>query len=449
MYPIRKTTISIACLLAINILNPTGTSALAQSEGASTNDTKMLSQEGASEESIPELRLHIKKLAQELQIKRRNEKDNLGTPKNSGEEIETPPAPEDPQIPETPMTPQAPETPPVPENPPMPETPTTPQAPETTQTPIPSPQDSSSTEEKSNAKPAAPGQFDVDEGSAQRALERTLVQSGALLLQSGQIDLETSLSIIRNQQSVPAFINTDTGLLAASEERRDSTLGAALNLRIGLPFESQLELGLPYQYIDNTSITRVGFEVATQKSTYDDGIGDVSIGIAKTLLKEKGRRPDLIARLSWNADNGDRDQQEGSQGIGSGHNELSGSLTVTKRQDPLIFTGNIRYEYAEEKHNTQPGQGIGLTIGTILAASPETSIRFALNQTFVSETKVNNQNIIGSDQVISSFSLGASSVIDRGNFLNVSVEMGLTEEATDYSLNIAYIKRFSGIFSSK
>ena len=157
----------------------------------------------------------------------------------------------------------------------------------------------------------------------------------------------------------------------------------------------------------------------------------------------------MIARLSWNADNGGRNQQEGSQGIGSGHNELSGSLTVTKRQDPLIFTGNIRYEYAEEKHNTQPGQGIGLTIGTILAASPETSIRFALNQTFVSETKVNNQNIIGSDQVISSFSLGASSVIDRGNFLNVSVEMGLTEEATDYSLNIAYIKRFSGVFSSK
>jgi len=57
--------------------------------------------------------------------------------------------------------------------------------------------------------------------------------------------------------------------------------------------------------------------------------------------------------------------------------------------------------------------------------------------------------VSGSDQVISSFSLGASSVIDRGNFLNVSVEMGLTEEATDYSLNIAYIKRFSGIFSSK
>ncbi len=446
MYPIKKTTISIACLLAVNILNPISTSALVQAEGASTNETKTLSQKGTSEESIPELRLHIKELVQELQVKRRNEKDNLGTPKNSGEEIETPPPPEGPQIPETPMTPQAQ---PAPENPQIPETPTTPQAPETTQTPIPSPQDSSSTEKKSSAKPAAPGQFDVDEESAQRALERTLVQSGALLLQSGQIDLETSLSITRNQQSVPAFINTDTGLLAASEERRDSTLGAALNLRIGLPFESQLELGLPYQYIDNTSITRVGFEVATQKSTYDDGMGDVSIGIAKTLLKEKGRRPDLIARLRWNADNGDRNQQEDSQGIGSGYNELSGSLTVTKRQDPLIFTGNIRYEYAEKKHNTQPGQGIGLTIGTVLAASPETSIRFALNQTFVSETNVNNQNIIGSDQVISSFSLGASSVIDRGNFLNVSVDMGLTEEATDYSLNIAYIKRFSGLFSSK
>ena len=449
MYPIRKSIISIVCLVAINILYSIGTSAWAQSEGTSINETKMLSQEEASEESIPELQLRIKELVQELQIKRRNEKENLGTPKNSGEEIETPPAPENRQIPETPMTSQTPQTPPAPENPQIPEIFTTPQAPETTQTPTPSHQGSSRTEEKSSPKPAAPGQFDIDEESAQRALERTLVQSGALLLQSGQIDLETSLSIARNQQSVPAFINTDTGLLAASEERRDSTLGAALNLRMGLPFESQLELGLPYQYIDNTSITRVGFEVDTQKSTYDDGIGDVSIGIAKTLLKEKGRRPDLIARLSWNADNGDRNQQEGSQGIGSGHNELSGSLTVTKRQDPLIFTGNIRYEYAEEKHNTQPGQSIGLTIGTVLAASPETSIRLALNQTFVSETNVNNQNIIGSDKVISSFSLGASSVIDRRNFLNVSVDMGLTEEATDYVLNIAYIKRFSGVFSSK
>jgi len=222
----------------------------------------------------------------------------------------------------------------------------TPQAPETTQTPIPSPQDSSSTEEKSSAKPAAPGQFDVDEESAQRALERTLVQSGALLLQSGQIDLETSLSIIRNQQSVPAFINTDTGLLAASEERRDSTLGAALNLRIGLPFESQLELGLPYQYIDNTSITRVGFEVATQKSTYDDGIGDVSIGIAKTLLKEKGRRPDLIARLSWNADNGDRDQQEGSQGIGSGVHWVEKKHPTSDFQDPTLCGMDARVAVA-------------------------------------------------------------------------------------------------------
>ncbi len=442
MYPIRKMTLSIVCLLTISLLTSISTSALAQPDGANTEETPVLFPGEASESSIPELRLRIKKLVQELQIKRRNseQEDNSGTlpvPKNTGENTGISPTPEAPSISADPLTPEPPITPAVP------------QAPDTSKVSASSPDDSSNTSEKSNTELAAPGQFEVDEESAQRALERTLVQSGALLLQSGQIDLETSLSLARNQQSVPAFINTDTGLLAASEEHRDSTLGAAFHLRIGLPFESQLELGLPYKYIDSTSITRVGFQAASQRSTYDDGIGDIVIGMAKTLLKEKGRRPDLIARLSWDADNGDTNKQEGSRGIGSGHNELSGSLTVTKRQDPLIFTGNLRYEYAKSKHNTQPGESIGLTIGTVLAASPETSIRLALNQTFISETKVNHQKVIGSERVIASLSLGASSVLNRGSFLNASVDMGLTEEATDYSLNIAYIKRFTGLFSSR
>lgn len=429
MYSARKITISIIYFLAVSILTSIGASApAAQLDHSNTKETPTLSPDEASEYSIPELRQRIKNLVQSLKIKRHSRQEEGSsrifiTPEGTHDKTEAP---------------QKPETSP---------TSKPPRLPEKTQPPTTPPADNSNTSEKTKTKLTAPGQFEVDEESAQRALERTLVQSGALLLQKGQIDFETKLSFARNQQSVPAFAESDTERLAASQEHKDSTLGAFLHLRIGLLFDSQLELGIPYQYIDSSSAFKVRFDVISQENRYEHGFGDITVGIAKTLLKEKGQRPDLIARLSWDADNGKNNEQNNLLIGGTGHNEFTGSLTVTKRQDPLIFTGNIRYEYAETKHNTQPGDSIALTIGTVLAASPETSIRLALNQTFLNETEVNHQKIIGSDQVIGSLSIGASSVLNWGNFLNVSVDMGLTEEATDYSLNIAYIKRFTGLFS--
>lgn len=480
MYYRRRINVSLDCLITATLLTSISTTSIsvAQSNGGYAESHSTTPQVEDSMESIPELRLRIKELVQKLQDKKRIKKEQEQNPSppslnNTSEESDTPQAsqifrapktnqptdaPQSTEIPQAPTAPKTPEqsqTPVSQQSPIAPKTsgniqdPASLRAPEETQPPMPSPPSSSDTSENASTKLAAPGEFKVDEESAQRALERTLVQSGALLLQKGQIDLETSLSFARNQQSVPAFVNTDTELLAASEEVRDSTLGAALHLRIGLPFESQLELGVPYRYIDSSSVTRIGFAVASERSTYDNGIGDVTVGLAKTLLKEKGRRPDLIARLSWDADNGDKNEQQDSPKGRSSHNEYGGSLTVTKRQDPLIFTGNLSYEYAETRDNFQPGESISLSMGTVLAASPETSLRFALNQTLLSEFEINNQKISGSDRLIGSLSLGASSVLDRRNFLNVSVDMGLTDDATDYSLNIAYIRRFTGLFSSQ
>jgi hypothetical protein len=295
---------------------------------------------------------------------------------------------------------------------------------------------------------SAPGQFEVDEESAQRALERTLVQTGALLLQAGQVDLETRLNFARNQQSIPIFFPPIEPNFLSTEERRDSILSLNLQMRIGLPFESQLELGIPYQYLDRSTVTRVGYQIASQTSDSHASAGDVTLAIAKTLWHEKGRHPDLIARFRWDTDTGGNGNPEALK-AGSGYNEYTTSLTVTKRQDPLIFTGNLSYQYTEKERGVQPGKTIGLSIGTVLAASPETSLRLVLNQSFVSETKANQQKIFGSDHVIGSLLIGASSVLDNRNFLNVSVDIGLSDEASDYSLNIAYTRRFSGIFSHK
>ncbi|MDQ3583231.1 MAG: hypothetical protein M3495_17210 [Pseudomonadota bacterium] len=71
---------------------------------------------------------------------------------------------------------------------------------------------------ESGAAPAVPGQFEVDEEAAERALDRTLVLTGALLLPFGQADIEPSFTYIRNQEEAPTFFFAQGRQLIASQE---------------------------------------------------------------------------------------------------------------------------------------------------------------------------------------------------------------------------------------
>jgi len=66
---------------------------------------------------------------------------------------------------------------------------------------------------------------------------------------------------------------------------------------------------------------------------------------------------------------------------GSGFHQLQAGLTVVTREDPLVFFVAPSYSWVFEREkngtNVDPGDTIGLKVGTLLAASPETS-RFRL-----------------------------------------------------------------------
>src|SRR5262249_4968021 len=75
----------------------------------------------------------------------------------------------------------------------------------------------------------APGQFEVDEEAAERALERTLTATGALLVPQGYAELQPAFSYTRRE--IP-------NLVPFNVERNE--FAASLTGRIGLPWESQL-----------------------------------------------------------------------------------------------------------------------------------------------------------------------------------------------------------------
>lgn len=284
---------------------------------------------------------------------------------------------------------------------------------------------------------AAPGQFEVDEEAAERALERALVLTGALLLPFGKADIQTSFDYIRSQDDVPSFFSEEEKEVIASQDVRSNIFIGNLLLRFGLPFDSQLEVGIPYRYAEQNVVTvergvgpEVDFDARAKTEDHDSGFGDLSLGLAKGLLRERNWWPDLIGRVIWDTDSG------------GGFNELLASLTMAKRQDPLVFTGSAAYATTFEKDGVILGDRLGFSVGALLAASPETSLRVVLNQTFVNELEVDDRTISGSDLVAGTLNFGASSIIGHGKFLDLTTGIGLTDGAPDYSAGLSFSVRF-------
>lgn len=291
------------------------------------------------------------------------------------------------------------------------------------------------------SKPAArsaPGKFEVDEEAAQRALERTLTQTGALLLNPGIYELTPSFFYKRTEFTSPTLLsttNSTTGtsdLLLGTQRTRRNDMTASLDFRAGLPYQAQFEASLPYNYTRSSQLTDLSSSVSRNNGS---GMGDVTVGIAKTLSRESGWRPDLIGRVSYDFGNGKR--KDGAVDLGSGFRQLQGELVVLKRQDPLAFVASAFYGKSFEKDDIKPGNTMGFSLSTLLAASPATSLQFGFSQIYRQKQETNGVAIDGSDQTYGIVTIGASSVLSRDTTLITRVGIGLGNDAPKYSFSIS------------
>ncbi|MEH6649000.1 MAG: hypothetical protein V7707_03120 [Motiliproteus sp.] len=280
-----------------------------------------------------------------------------------------------------------------------------------------------------------PGAVVVEEGAAERALERSLTRAGALLLPSGILEIEPSIALVRREASTPALITTDAGTFVGETELNGNSLTGNLALRLGLPWDSQLEVGIPYRWRQIETVSSVGFVAVDSASQSGHDFGDLRLGIAKTLLREGLWRPDLVGRVTWDTATGN----SLADGVptGGGFDELQVSLTAIKRQDPVAFVGGLSYEHTYEKDNIQPGSTVALNMGSFIALSPETSLSLALAGSYQDETELAGSKIAGSDRTIGSFIVGGSTLLAPGTLLNLSAGIGLTDDADDFSLSLS------------
>jgi hypothetical protein len=285
------------------------------------------------------------------------------------------------------------------------------------------------TQQAARTNPTAPGQFEVSEDDAERALERTLVATGNLLVPNGFAEVEPLFGYTRRESPDQVLFNLNR-----------NEFNWALSLRLGLPWEAQFEIGLPYNLVKQQQ-TNVFVAPAEQLSNRSgNAVGDVTVGLAKTLVHESGWIPDLLARVSWEAPTGPLNSNHVP--MPSGQNKLSVSGTALKRQDPLVFVGTAGYTRAFQSNHINPGDQINFQTGAFLATSPETTLRGVLQQNFLQETAINDVTFKGSNSVQSILSFGASSILGRGVLADLQVGFGLTNSAPKYSVILSSTYRF-------
>jgi hypothetical protein len=158
------------------------------------------------------------------------------------------------------------------------------------------------------------------------------------------------------------------------------------------------------------------------------------------VTRQKGWRPDLVGRAWWDTRTGET--RDDGVPLGGGFDELGVAVSALRRQDPLAFFAALSYETTLERKRVNPGDEVGLRLGAALAVSPETSLRFSLDQRFAQEAEVRGDEVGGSDRTAATLSLDAASVLGRGVLVDVGFDIGLTDDAPDYTARVSVPIRF-------
>ncbi len=256
-----------------------------------------------------------------------------------------------------------------------------------------------------------------------------MVATGNLLVPTGFAEIEPLISYVRREFPTLVLFNTN---------RNEIT--PILDARVGLPWESQIEVALPWNFDEQQNIDNVVSPPQQVSDRWGNSVGDLSVGVAKTLVHENGWIPSVLGRVSWEAPTGP--MRANGVPLNGGDNRLSFLLTALKRQDPLVFNFTGGYTRAFETNSINPGNQFTFQSGVFLATSPETSLRAVLTQNFVQNVSVHGITIPGSNTVQPVMTFGASSILGRGILVDLQVGLGLTNSAPKYQVVLSSTYRF-------
>jgi hypothetical protein len=298
--------------------------------------------------------------------------------------------------------------------------------------------------------------YDATERQATEALDQALIVRGGLLLPSGTLEIDNTTSYFSASSDhlnvngfalLPILVVGDI----TSQRVREDYLLPTMTARLGLPHKLQMDFVVPYGY----ELIRTVDATGQQTSASNFGLGDISAGIARQLTSEHGRVPDLLANVRFKSTTGaDAFTLTSSEvALGTGFNSIAGSLTAAKSSDPVVFFGNLGYNYNMPANHTvsandptnpgattighfTPGGAVEFQLGSILALNPELSMTVGWDQRFTRATQLNGADIPASYLVEGTLRLGTSYMYAPGKLVDLSFGVGLTPDTPNLQFSV-------------
>jgi len=259
----------------------------------------------------------------------------------------------------------------------------------------------------------------IGEAPEERTAEDVFLRGQRVLLGPGEIVLDTGLFYSENDNRELALVNGNIGLATVETE----TFTGFILVRYGLFDETELFASTTYR--DQDSDVFVGDQRVTGSSRSE--LGDVRVGVRRTVLHESVGWPDVIVTLNGRIPT---DDDHSSYALGGG-------VALVKSIDPVVLFANTNYLHTfsrdfDDVTRLEPEDRIDATFGYAYALNDTITLSTSVSGLFLSETEFDT--VTFRQQNLFSLQFGMTSWLAEGLYIEPSVSFGLNGPGDSFAI---------------
>ncbi|TYO97535.1 thrombospondin type 3 repeat-containing protein [Geothermobacter ehrlichii] len=297
-----------------------------------------------------------------------------------------------------------------------------------------------------------------------RSQEALLISEGGVLLPKGKLVIEPGLQYSytsRTRIAISGFTIFQSVVLGdiVSEDVERHIITGFLNLRYGLTSRLQIETKIPYLYRhdETTFATGPSGNDLTQHSVDGIGIGDIEASLLwhafgdldwwapQTIFYLRAKSRTGKDPYGLNTITIDGKERTNELPFGNGHYGLAVGTNCIVPTDPAVLYFNLGY-YFNFKRNVgneggvdygeiDPGDSVEFGLGMAYALNDRLTTSLSFQQRFTFDSEQNGHTIMNSNANVGTVYLGTTYSISDSTALTLSLGIGLTDDAPDFSID--------------
>ena len=280
-----------------------------------------------------------------------------------------------------------------------------------------------------------------------------------VLTKKGTLIIEPALGYAYNDSNrvfldgysfIPALV---VGLIDLREIKRHTFI-SSISARYGLTERWELDLKIPVIGRNDMQRSRpvsIGVSEDEIFKASGEGLGDIELATRYQLNLGTNGGPIYVANFVASIPTGvspfEVDFVESTPGAvfptelptGSGYFSAQPSLTALYPTDPGVLFGNLSYAFNfktdEDVGEVDPGDSVGLSFGLGFSLNERTSLSVSYSHKHVLKSKIEGVKIEGSELDIGQLIIGYSFNYSAKTNINLSLNIGVTDDAQDIRLN--------------